>query len=246
MKIITIGDLHGRLHRLNTILSRINWETTDKVVFIGDYVDEFVLPDHDIIKTLKTVIRLKQEQPDKVVLLLGNHDAMYMWYGRSDVMCSGFRRSIQSELTGIFQDHARLFQIAFPCGNTLWTHAGVSPYYLDRLEKESALRFATANQISTELNYLYRRGAHSDIASLVKAGHDRGAHGYGGVLWCGKDTLINAWCGSPDFQDHPVKVMKQIVGHTNAKSIEHYGNLWFVDCLHHCDDVLTTHILETT
>ena len=67
---LVIGDIHGR-----TIWKDIiEKENPDKVIFLGDYVST-----HDDISStqqinnLEEILAYKEDNPDKVVLLRGNH-----------------------------------------------------------------------------------------------------------------------------------------------------------------------------
>lgn len=68
-----IGDLHGDFISLITALnSTWNWVRNNEgaLVFLGDYVDR---GDYQL-ETLATVLLLKVEYPDNVVVLRGNHE----------------------------------------------------------------------------------------------------------------------------------------------------------------------------
>lgn len=74
-KIIVIGDIHGR----NTWMDVINQEVTyDKVIFLGDYFDSKEIFPRQWIDNFKEIVQLKRNNPDGVVLLIGNHDYHYM------------------------------------------------------------------------------------------------------------------------------------------------------------------------
>lgn len=118
MKHIFIGDIHGR----------DNWQTInvrkyDKIVFVGDYVDSHTLSDHAILENFKKITALKLRHPEKVVLLLGNHDIHYLHYPGHQ--CSGFRDSMQRGLTHLYNKHREDFQVAYQCGKHICTHAGI-------------------------------------------------------------------------------------------------------------------------
>lgn len=70
MRTIAIGDIHGCSMALSALLDRIRLQSTDRLVFLGDYVDRG--PDSrgvlDIILTLRQIC--------DVVTLLGNHEMM--------------------------------------------------------------------------------------------------------------------------------------------------------------------------
>lgn len=70
MKILVLGDIHGR-----TIWKDIiEKENPDKVIFLGDYVST-----HDNISStqqlnnLEDILAYKEDNLDKVILLRGNH-----------------------------------------------------------------------------------------------------------------------------------------------------------------------------
>lgn len=83
------GDFHGDIHSLNAALGSL--ETAGQVkdfkivstnfwmVFLGDYTDRGMYG----VEVLSTVLRLKQENPDRVVLTRGNHEdlSLAMNYG---------------------------------------------------------------------------------------------------------------------------------------------------------------------
>lgn len=70
MKTLVIGDVHGRLCWPDIIEK----ESPDKVVFLGDYVSTHHLISSDQqLSNLEDILNYKEENPDKVVLLRGNH-----------------------------------------------------------------------------------------------------------------------------------------------------------------------------
>ena len=76
-KILIVPDVHGRKfwHKAKEMI-----DSVDKVVFLGDYLDPYPF-EHisrlDAIKEFEEIIKFKNDNPDKVVLLLGNHDCAY-------------------------------------------------------------------------------------------------------------------------------------------------------------------------
>ena len=69
-KILVLGDIHGRTCWADIIKK----ENPDKVIFLGDYVST-----HDNISeewqcsNLEDILNYKEANPDKVILLRGNH-----------------------------------------------------------------------------------------------------------------------------------------------------------------------------
>jgi predicted MPP superfamily phosphohydrolase len=119
MKILTIPDIHGK-----TIWKSVFDPSYDLIVFLGDYVDSFDTPDDIMVQNLKDVISIKNDHPDKVVLLWGNHEMHYLFPG-TQFRCSGFRPSIVFEVSPLLIHNKSIFQFAFQYQNYLWTHAGV-------------------------------------------------------------------------------------------------------------------------
>lgn len=71
-KTLSVADLHGRMDILDTVLAIIEHENPDIVVFTGDYIDR---GPHSK-QVLDTVFDLQKEQPNRFILLKGNHEDM--------------------------------------------------------------------------------------------------------------------------------------------------------------------------
>src|SRR3989344_5305793 len=144
MKIITIGDLHGKDCWKEAIKKK-----ADTYIFVGDYVDSFTLSDKTIYNNLAEIMEFKTANRKNVVLLLGNHDVHYMYYPQ--YRCTGFRSSMQHDLTELFRNNQKLFSVAFQSDKFLFTHAGVSKKWLAFFEKETrrAKIGHTANIVET-------------------------------------------------------------------------------------------------
>lgn len=73
MRIIAIGDIHGCLVTLNKLLEKTSIRETDKLVFLGDYINCGPNPKG----VLDKLIHLKSQQKD-IVILKGNHEQMLL------------------------------------------------------------------------------------------------------------------------------------------------------------------------
>ncbi len=202
MKHIIIGDLHGK-----DCWKEININNYDKVIFLGDYVDHWTLPDADIYRTLNEVIELKITHPEKVELLLGNHDVQYLYFPR--YLCSGYRPSMQKLLTMLFNDNKRLFKIAYQKGNHLFSHAGVTNNWYQQFEQNSLI--AQIKDEGDNLADLLNKTDHTSLRSLLHhAGKSRGGDGGGGVTWADRSELI----------EDMLHGFHQVAGHTVIKEVE--------------------------
>ena len=117
MKILIVPDVHGRDFWREAIK-----EDYDKIVFLGDYLDHYYgesTREHDI-ETLKDIIDIKKSNPDKVILLIGNHDCPYIWKEYGEALGSYWCRhdyDNHGEISRLFTDNLDLFQIAWECEN---------------------------------------------------------------------------------------------------------------------------------
>lgn len=76
MKILAVGDIHTKTWIIDLVESVI--ENYDAVVFVGDYADDFGASAEKSIATWEKLWRLNYKHPDKVKLVLGNHDYIYV------------------------------------------------------------------------------------------------------------------------------------------------------------------------
>jgi hypothetical protein len=202
MKHIIIGDLHGKDY-----WKEIDINAYDKMIFLGDYVDHWNLPDFAIYQNLADVIALKKKNPDKVELLLGNHDVQYLHY--PNFLCSGFRSSMQRSLTHLFSSTSELFKIAYQIGNHLFTHAGVTNSWFRDFIKLPLLQQIKEGEdtVAALLNKIEQT---AQRRLLHRAGTARGGYGCGGPTWADRKEL------TADMLDG----YHQVVGHTVVSRVE--------------------------
>ena len=128
-RILIIPDLHGRTFWKDAVKQEIN--NVDKIVFLGDYLDPYGwegISKTDAIDNFVEVINFKKENPDKVILLLANHDMPYIdkkhftTRVRYDMMHAG-------DIGHLFKSNSDLFQLAYENVingvNYLFTHSGL-------------------------------------------------------------------------------------------------------------------------
>jgi 3',5'-cyclic AMP phosphodiesterase CpdA len=202
MKHLIIGDLHGK-----DCWKEVNPFKYDKVIFLGDYVDHWTLPDRFIYQNLKEIIELKKENPEDIELLLGNHDVQYLHYPH--YLCSGFRPSMQRSLTMLFNENRNLFKVAYQKDNYLISHAGVTNrWYKDLLELRLVQQIRDEADTVADLVNKVELTAHRWL--LHQAGSSRGGEGPGGITWADRKELK-----SDMLEGH-----YQIVGHTVIPEVE--------------------------
>ena len=199
---LTIGDLHGRRTWYHAVTPWVLRSPDHVVIFLGDYVDSFTVPLVEQRDNLTEVLAFQQLYPEQVVLLLGNHDAHYLWPDAP--RGSGFSVAGHAVLHPIFRENAACFRLAYqhdtPDGqHYLWTHAGVSNAWLEAVPPfDAPVPVAT---LADALNLMSEAGRLRP--HLLTVGGARGGQGAGGPLWADAQELT-----------HPLPGYHQIVGHT--------------------------------
>ncbi|MBQ9246449.1 serine/threonine protein phosphatase [bacterium] len=71
-RLIAIGDIHGEIEKLNSLLEKINPQKGDKFVFLGDYIDR----GNNSKEVINTLIELSKSF--ECIFLKGNHEDMML------------------------------------------------------------------------------------------------------------------------------------------------------------------------
>ena len=154
--IYAIGDVHGRHDLLIRLLDRIfedaaAYETTPKIVFLGDYIDR----GEQVRETIGLLIELAEQPEAETVFLMGNHEHMLLrflrdpasgsrWlrYGGLQTLMSygvggvgslragGEASRIRSALIEALGSHLGFIeglQVSHHAGNLFFAHAGADP-----------------------------------------------------------------------------------------------------------------------
>lgn len=206
MRLLTLPDLHGK-----TVWRQLDPAAYDRLVFLGDYVDDRdgKLSDRHILKNLHGILELKQRFPEKVILLLGNHDVHYREY--PDFRSTGFRPSMLKALREIFRREE--FQVAYQVENHLFTHAGVSAeWWAWTKRRYPALNESEGQPMADRLNALLRSPESHRLhtISYLRGGLDP----LGGPTWADFD----------ETHDDPLPGHHQVVGHTPQPRIRTFGD----------------------
>jgi predicted MPP superfamily phosphohydrolase len=198
MKILCIGDVHGRNYWKNWVEQH---KDADLIIFLGDYVDSiFGVSNVEILHNLKEIIYFRKTH-DNVVTLLGNHDIPYLYdMARSAYhYCSGFRAEAYWDLHILFDENRHLFKAAYKIQNYLFTHAGISNQWFDSY-------FQPDENIDKLLNIEFLRYNRC----MFDIGFARlGSNPVGGPFWAHKtETMVD-----------PLTGYHQIVGHTRFSEV---------------------------
>ena len=155
---------------------------------------------------------------------MGNHDVQYLHYPHN--RCSGFRVSMQKDLSILLNENKESFKLAYQFKNYLFTHAGVSTiWYRELLRLPVGLMLSESSEnLADMLNKLEDTNARY---ILYSAGYHRGGNGHGGILWADRQETIR------DSLDG----YHQIVGHTAMDEVTRNTypgtSITYIDVLHH-------------
>jgi predicted MPP superfamily phosphohydrolase len=221
---LVIGDIHGSKFWKNIVNQHLD---EDYIVFVGDYVDTHnAMSNTKMLKNLLDIIKFKEKYPDKVKLLLGNHDIHY-YFLNSSYRGSGFNFDMMFEFNTIFKNKKHLFQVAFMYNNTIVSHAGITNSLYQSVESvyKDALDLGWGdgnehNTIADKFNFLFNINS----KYLFYIGDERGGlDPFSGIFWAGMKELC---------EDYLVGY-NQVIGHTHLaeKTIKNYDDitLTFID-----------------
>ena len=214
-KLIVIGDVHG-LTKWRKVIDK--HPDAFRYVFLGDYCDPYdaSITDERVIDNFIDIINFKKLYPERVILLLGNHDMHYL---ASDTpKGSRYNLSLSMMLNDLFVGNKAFFQLAYVCNRLLFTHAGVLKSWLEEFSDNTQF---IAEQINER----------SDDQALLQCGFLRGGLSLvGGPLWADLEEFTT---------DELLPGLVQIVGHNRVStiqvkgsSIQSTGYVVFCDSLH--------------
>jgi hypothetical protein len=200
MKLLIIPDIHHKVDIADKILSK-EAGNFDKVIFLGDYQDDF---GDSISIAEKTANWLKNSlKEENRVHLLGNHDASYMFPKNVNLYCPGWTKEkskvVNSILTREDWDKLKLFHYE---NDFLFTHAG--------LHKSFNCQFLgfTLTGLQEDCDEAMERSRGMMNHPLLECGVSRGGdEPFGGIIWM-------------DFSElEPIPNLNQIFGHTPAYNV---------------------------
>ena len=227
MRTVVIGDTHGRS---NWKLA-IHQEKPDRVIFIGDYFDSFELSGVEQIDNFKQIIKYKEDNPQvEVVMLIGNHDHHYFpEVGHTGT--SGYQSGIAPSIIQVIDENRHHLQMAYGFGDYLFTHAGVSPVWMDKVFGPDDW---SKENIVVDINEMFRYKPRAfDFTGLEPSGDNA----IQTPIWIRPRSLMSA------NKKHPKGLKKdyiQIVGHTQMRRLDLDGSDKFTGGRYYFIDTMDT------
>lgn len=223
MKILVLGDIHG----LGCWEPIIEKENPDLTIFLGDYVSSHgLVTEKQQIDNLRKILEYKEENPDNVILLRGNHDmeALYYWaecYPVTGEFVKAFMRLNEER----FLNNT---QWIYLYKNICFSHAGVSSIWMKQKNLKS---LEDINTLEPSEKFAFTPCKMSD---------------YSGNSVTQPPTWIRPWT----LIDCAYKGYIHVVGHTSVKpgirnikeeyikhgsysqvELDHFADVWCCDAL---------------
>lgn len=213
MKILILGDIHGR-----TIWKKIiETRKPDLTIFLGDYVSSHLkISEKDQIDNFEEILKYKEANPDKVILLRGNHDIQHMM-GNTDVFeCSGYFPEVGTWCNVNYERILKDTQWVYVMDDIIFSHAGITDVWF---EDSGCETIEGINKLPPCELFGFRPTSFWDMY---------GDSPTQGCTWVRPGTLAQ----------HPVKGYTQVVGHTGvkeildiAKAVKYGQHIWLCDRL---------------
>lgn len=212
MKIVALGDTHGR--DIWKKIVKVE-EDFDKLIFIGDYFD--TREDIDVstqIENFKEILEFKKANPDKVFLLIGNHDFHYL-KGCGETY-SGYQQYAAMDINEVLQPAVTSghLQICHVYDEYIFSHAGLTNTWCENNEID-------LYNIEESVNVRFMKNMESFRfeygENLDRSGDDV--------------TQSPIWVRIPSLFRDMVKGFTYVVGHTNVKEMHMASNIIAIDCL---------------
>lgn len=235
MKIIVIGDIHGR-DTWKKIIEKIS--EYDKIVFMGDYFDSWDIKGSQQIVNFKEIIKFKKANTKKVELLFGNHD--YHYLPTTEDRYSGFNElfkfDIGEQLVKAIDNEIVKMCYADEENKILFTHAGVSKTWLKNQNFSVKFGMSEFLLLKTLEDWLNAKLMYQPNIFKFAIGKNRSEYGDDvtqSPIWIRPKSLASDIAGR-DISGSDI----QIVGHTEVKQIEFGDHIINVDALRYGEFLL--------
>lgn len=198
IKILIIPDVHGRTFWKEPVNQTLQ-DTEAKIIFLGDYIDGYphewskdVDYRKESIERLKEILELKKQYPERITLLIGNHDCGYCI---DDGICSSRMDYYnRGTIERLFRENRELFQLADSSDiagrHFVFSHAGILKGWVSRVWGDDEMNSPGFNIID-ELNNAWLTNHYGILNALGIYDRYRGWGGgdYGSPVW----SDIRSW-----------------------------------------------------
>jgi predicted MPP superfamily phosphohydrolase len=212
-KVVCVGDIHGRDAWKEIVKNEL--KTCDKLVFIGDYFD--YRDDIDVsvqIENFKQILELKKTNPDKIVLLIGNHDFHYL-KGCGETY-SGYQKYAAMDINEVLEPavSSGLLQICYVYDEFIFSHAGLTQTWCENNDIDL---YNIGDSVNIEFNKNLKAFNFQIGDNMSRSGDDV--------------TQSPIWVRIPSLLRDMVKGFTYVIGHSTVKEMYMANNIIAIDCL---------------
>ena len=144
MNILVIPDIHGRKFWRTVINNNI--DKVDRIIFLGDYLDPYgdeieenpelmecnsFYDSQNLLKMLEDIVSLKKNEPNKYVLLTGNHSDSYIWSKFNAASRTDYRN--WEKYHKFFSQNLEYFNLVWIENDVIFSHAGISEGWANKV-----------------------------------------------------------------------------------------------------------------
>lgn len=208
---LVIPDIHGRTFWKDAVTANPDMP----VIFLGDYLDPYRhenISNEDALKNFEEIIEFKKANPDRVTLLIGNHEIHYIdngyYFSRKDTVNEVL-------IHNLIEGNLHLFSMAatycISGKDFLFTHSGVLVSWWRKHNDDSLQPTAIniSNNLNEKLNNKDTLSKFIDEA-LMEIGKNRGGDADAGSC---------VWADVEEFgiQQEFFESTYQVFGHTQQR-----------------------------
>lgn len=137
MKTLAVGDIHTKLWIIDEVEKIMG--DYDAIVFVGDYADDFGKEAPESLATWKKLWHLQYKHgPDKIKLVLGNHD--YIYVNRTPTLQTGYNSITQLAINSPANKYLKDWLLSLPVvlehDGVTYSHAGIAKGWNGKFDVE--------------------------------------------------------------------------------------------------------------
>ena len=247
-----IPDVHGRPFWRDAVR-----DVPDvPVVFLGDYLDPYPherVTWEDAWQGFQDILALKRKYPDRVTLLLGNHEVHYFPQYPWSRTSSRYDEEHDSQIREALMSNLELFDLAMAIPRSdgrpfVLTHAGITDQWVDEVSRHIERNRPELFDYAVAINNASRKPA-ALVDFLNETLHTSDERLFNHFIWTlssissargGRETGSPVWADIDDttrWDRRSLRGCIQIVGHTRQPSIYRMyanrfppQNVYCVDC----------------
>lgn len=243
MRCLVLGDLHNRKVWKDIVTKE--GDSCDKIIFLGDYLP----PRHDVMLDdptdscgfLYEVLAYKDQNPNKVVLLRGNHDLDLLGYYWAECYPKAHPKVYQycqtKDVKNWFLNNTQWVYI-IPDTNIVCSHAGIGNYFLDKVREHLFGNNPPENYTNLWLIKQINFIEPCELFAFNGGWFDTNGESF---------TQPCTWIRPETLAFHGIKDIVHVVGHTPVRHIHNVHtdafikaghpkdgpDIWTCDCLEH-------------